>query len=221
MKTFFLYLFTGYCATGFAKWHPQTGQQIFISYGGSCFNKFVSTPVMELNCSQTNYGIAAGYQINTWLDKRSELVLDLGISYYKSTYNYNDTMQPYTGAEKYKGQVTYANIFMTPEYSFKVVKWLQLNVGISLNFLLNNNFRNEDVARRIHWDNDEGQSTMKKFYSSYSIGAQINITKNLSLKFSDQTSFRPVAHTQVTYRNSVYKYRHWQRTELLSLYYKL
>lgn len=220
MKTLFLYLFIGFNAVGFAKWPQNVGQQIFVSYGGSCFDKFTSTPVLEFYCSKTN-GIAGGYQLNTWLDKRNELVLDMGISYYKSIYKYQDTMHPYTGVERYKGQITYTNLFVTPEYSFRAVKWLQVNLGVSLNLLLNNNFKNKEIAERIHWDNEADRSMMKKFYASYSFGLQFNITKTFSLKFSDQTSFKPVIYTQVEYKNSLYQFKHRQRTELLSLYYRL
>jgi hypothetical protein len=117
----------------------------------------------------------------------SRKILNIDLIYSNSYLSYFFQSRSITNqllVEK-KGFIDFNTISLNPTIDYNLYKFIHLNYGLGLTYIVKEKFDDEIVARRINWNNQNGESRVNnKLNLALNFGAGIKLSKSFQIDYS-------------------------------------
>lgn len=129
---------------------------------------------------EINFGqyYSLGGKFNYQLTDRKEL--SIPILYSNAWLGYLYMNKPH--ADVY-GKIQFNNILLGNVIQYKVFKWFKVNYGINHCINLVNRFDDVEIAKSVHWYDDNGKSRITPYTFAITGGFEIKLYKRFSIGF--------------------------------------
>lgn len=126
-----------------------------------------------------------GARMNYTLTEKKNLSFGLFYGNAHLGYTYSDeygwSISPIQGKIYRTGQIEYHSLIANTISQYKVFKWLKVQYGLSHHFNLKNTFEDKEVGNMVGWTDSTGNSNMRLYALSGSIGLEFQLHKRISI----------------------------------------